>query len=193
VDECFEKAKRYTIILPPYTILISGGSNGLGDIPLILQKLKHATDFRCVVLCGKNEKLIHKIASWGVEHIQPIPFVSSREEMNDWYEQAVAMITKPGEITISEALCKKLPIFIYLVLPGQEEVNLRYLVSQKLAQRLDLASACEKQLLNVLGDEAQRNHWHHRIHTYHKSKDSVAWKKSSKSLNKKKLLNDKSV
>ncbi|WP_047155241.1 MGDG synthase family glycosyltransferase [Aneurinibacillus tyrosinisolvens] len=177
VDECFEETKGHKKFVPPYTILISGGSNGLGNIPLILQNLKHATHFRIIVLCGKNEKLIHEVASWGVEHIQPIPFVSSREEMNKWYEQADAVITKPGGITISEALCKKLPIFIHSALPGQEEINLRYLVSQKLAHRIDFALSCEKQLFNVLNDEEQRNDWHHHLHTYNRSREAAAWKK----------------
>lgn len=177
VDECFEKGKKHANSFPPYPILISGGSNGLGDIRLLLQKLKHATDFHFIVLCGKNEKLVQSLTSWGVKHIQPFPFVSSRKEMNRLYEWATAVITKPGGITVSEALCKNLPIFIHSALPGQEEVNLRYLVSQQLAQQLDPASSYEKQLLNILNNKQERNHWHHRIHTYHKSKEAVAWQK----------------
>lgn len=63
--------------------------------------------------------------------IEPIPFVSCRKMMNALYEQADAVLTKPGGVTVSECLRKRLPIFIYGALPGQETYNLFHLHAQR--------------------------------------------------------------
>ena len=62
--------------------------------------------------------------------------------MNKLYDQVDAIITKPGGVTVSEALRKRLPIFVHSTLPGQEQINLHVLKSQKLVFELD-----------------QKNHW----------------------------------
>lgn len=54
----------------------------------------------------------------------------NREKMNELYNLADAIITKSGGVTISEAINKKVHIFIHSVLPGQEEINLKYLQEQ---------------------------------------------------------------
>lgn len=50
--------------------------------------------------------------------------------MNQLYNKADAILTKPGGVTISEALQKKLPILVHTSLPGQEEINLDYLLEK---------------------------------------------------------------
>ena len=57
--------------------------------------------------------------------------------MNKLYDQVDAIVTKPGGVTVSEALRKRLPIFVHSVLPGQEQINLQFLKSQKLVFELD--------------------------------------------------------
>lgn len=46
------------------------------------------------------------------------------------------LITKPGGMTITEALVKELPIFIISPIPGQEERNSHFLTSNGVAERL---------------------------------------------------------
>jgi processive 1,2-diacylglycerol beta-glucosyltransferase len=45
--------------------------------------------------------------------------------------------TKAGGLTCFEALAKKLPLFIYRPLPGHEEGNSDFLISRKLAVRIN--------------------------------------------------------
>jgi processive 1,2-diacylglycerol beta-glucosyltransferase len=177
VDEYFHHTDKKFSASPPYKVLISGGSNGLGGILPLLQKLKTATGFQYFILCGNNERLFHEIASWKLEHVRPLDFISSRKQMNDWYEQADAIVTKPGGVTISEALWKKTPVFVHTALPGQEEVNLRYLESQKLVYRLCSNLPCEIQIRNVLDSEEERNHWLTHIEDYHRDRETIAWEK----------------
>jgi len=136
-------------------ILIAGGNSGLGSIARLLDGLQESSDFNFLVLCGNNRKLYEDIKGWNSDHIKPLPYLSSREEMNELYDQADAIVTKPGGVTISEALKKKLPIFIHSALPGQEEINMKYLKAEGLVFELDLEASLEEQLKTVMMDETR--------------------------------------
>ena len=112
-------------------ILISGGNSGLGGILKLSNELKKASHYDFLVLCGNNKKLFNEILSWNVEHVKGLPYISSRAEMNKLYNQVDAIITKPGGVTVSEALRKRLPIFVHSVLPGQEQINLHVFKKSK--------------------------------------------------------------
>lgn len=136
-----------------YTALISGGNMGAGSMLQLLNRLKPAGQILYNVLCGKNDKLHHHIKSLNNPLIQPIPYISSKEEMNRLYDATDMIITKPGGVTISESLNKKLPIFVYDVLPGQEEQNLNFLKNKGLVHHLSewtKQENIEEEILTVL-------------------------------------------
>ena len=127
-------------------LLISGGNSGLGGILKLSDELKQSSHFDFLVLCGKNQNMYDEILSWDLEHIKPLPYLSSRSEMNKLYDEVDAIVTKPGGVTISEALRKRLPIFVHSALPGQEEINLKYLKDKglvfELSQKNRLKNNC---------------------------------------------------
>ena len=110
-----------------YRGLISGGSSGVGSIEKITEKISRDDDIHYMVLCGKNRKLYDRLIKQNHPRITPLPYISSREQMNDLYNRVDFIMTKPGGVTISECLYKKIPIFVYHTLPGQEEINLEKL------------------------------------------------------------------
>jgi processive 1,2-diacylglycerol beta-glucosyltransferase len=148
-------------------ILISGGNSGLGGILKLADELKKSSHSDFLVLCGNNQKLYAEILSWGLHHIKPLPYLSSRSEMNKLYDEVDAIVTKPGGVTISEALRKRIPIFVHSALPGQEEINLHYLKDQELVFELQLEKPFEEQLLRILGDQKIMNRWEQSINAYH--------------------------
>jgi len=147
-------------------ILIAGGNNGLGSIVKLLSKSIQSSHSDFFVLCGNNRKLYKEICSWNIDHIKPLPYISSRSEMNKLYEEMDAMVTKPGGVTISEALRKRLPIFVQSVLPGQEEINLRYLTDKGLVFQLGQEKLFEQELLDTLNDSKRMNQWEQSINSY---------------------------
>ncbi|MFE4812432.1 galactosyldiacylglycerol synthase [Peribacillus simplex] len=149
-------------------ILISGGNSGLGGILNLADELKNSTDFDYFVLCGNNKKLYDAIDTWNLAHINPLPYISSRSEMNKLYEEVDAIVTKPGGVTISEALRKRLPIFVHSMLPGQEEINLQYLKDHKLVFELNHNLSFEKQILSILKDHKKMDQWNISIESYQK-------------------------
>lgn len=124
-----KKQKEHIENVPSSTlsVLITGGSLGVGAMEELIDQIGMETSIHFYVLCGKNKKLYQKIQRLQREYIIPLPYIKSREEMNKLYDLIDAIITKPGGVTISESLFKRKPIFIYHVLPGQEEINLQQL------------------------------------------------------------------
>ncbi|MBD7909343.1 MGDG synthase family glycosyltransferase [Sporosarcina gallistercoris] len=147
-------------------ILLAGGNSGLGCPTRMFQELEGVKDFQFIVLCGHNNRLYRKIESWNLPHIQPLSYVISREEMDDLYETADALVTKPGGVTVSEALRKRIPMFIHSALPGQEEMNLEILIPKGLVTRLLSDRPLVEQLRKTLTDQQQMQSWHNAMDAY---------------------------
>lgn len=147
-------------------LLVAGGNSGLGGMLKLSARLKESIDFDFYVLCGNNKKLYEEIISWGLPHIKPLPYVSSRAEMNKLYDEVDAIITKPGGVTMSEVLWKNLPTFVHSFLPGQEEINLKFLKERKLVFELDLGVSLEQQVNMVLKDATKMKQWENALNHY---------------------------
>ncbi|RFU69151.1 hypothetical protein D0469_10385 [Peribacillus saganii] len=111
-------------------VLVAGGNNGLFKSSELVKMLESNPEITFTVLCGKNRELYDRLSSLNLPHIQPRGYIDSSAELNDLYGEVDAILTKPGGVTISEALQKKVPIIIHNSLPGQEEVNLKFLQEQ---------------------------------------------------------------
>jgi UDP-N-acetylglucosamine:LPS N-acetylglucosamine transferase len=118
-------------------VLIAGGSLGLGVTADLLGQLGSTGRIRYIVLCGKNSRLRAYIDKLGHPLIRALPYIASRKEMNALYDGIDGILAKPGGVTISECLHKRLPIFVYHALPGQEQMNLEFLKREGLVWHLD--------------------------------------------------------
>lgn len=163
VHEDIKNTPHRTFSTEKPQILVAGGNSGLGGILTLADEMKKSKQFHFIVLCGNNQKLYDEIISWKLEHIQPLPYISSRTEMNNIYDKVDAIITKPGGVTISEVLRKRLPIFVHAYLPGQEEINMSYLKKQHLVFELNKKASLESQLNNILKDEKIMKQWDQSI------------------------------
>lgn len=110
------------------TILVMMGSMGFGNIVKSIKDLdKLKQDFQILCVCGKNEKMKNEIEKqeWDKKVI-PYGFVDNVDVMMDASD---IIITKPGGLTSSEFLAKKLPAIIMNPIPGQENRNTEFLVN----------------------------------------------------------------
>lgn len=136
-----------------FSALLCGGNMGTGSISSLLNRVNPAGIIHYKVLCGKNDKLYQYIEKLDNPHITPLRYISSKKAMNLLYDETDIIITKPGGVTISESLAKKIPVFVYDALPGQEEQNLHFLKQEGLIHHLsDWKSQenIEEEILNVL-------------------------------------------
>ncbi|UZW68005.1 galactosyldiacylglycerol synthase [Priestia flexa] len=147
-------------------ILIAGGNAGLGNVKQMLSSVPYDSIYQYVVLCGNNKKLFQELVKLNHPSITPLPYIACRKRMNCLYEQASAVVTKAGGVTISEALRKRLPIFIHSSLPGQEQINIQTLKRKGLLMPLNKAQLLEDQLVEVLENDVQRNRLLRRMDEY---------------------------
>lgn len=176
IDECFQPRIAYQPS-PPYHILISGGSGGLGDIQHFITSLPEEKNYYFSILCGNNKKLFKEVFSLKLNNVKPLSYISSRETMNALYNEADAIITKPGGVTLSEALIKRLPIFIHSTLPGQEEINRDYLSSKKLIYILDQNQPVTQQLDYFFNNKSEQHSWRQKVENYLNQIECPAWQK----------------
>ena len=65
------------------------------------------------------------------------------------------IISKPGGLTVTESIYKRLPILIPFVIPGQETENSKLLVSRNCALRIDKISDVNN-IVNDLIDHPEK-------------------------------------
>ncbi|MBS4196796.1 MGDG synthase family glycosyltransferase [Lederbergia citri] len=161
IEESFRTRKTNT----RYRVLVSGGSVGLGNIMDLMKQQKDGSDVEYLVLCGKNQHLFRKIEKLNNPNIYPLPYITSRNEMNQLYDEVDAIVTKPGGVTISEAMKKRLPIFIHSALPGQEEINLQQLKELKLVNELKQNQSLSEQITDFF-NSSSFNQFQHSLKSY---------------------------
>ena len=107
--------------------LIMGGGLGLGGVKNALCQLERLKkDIQIFVITGANVALWsemneyaqhskHKIFVWGYSH-----------NIQEFMSVATFLISKPGALTISEALTRELPMILHDPIPGPEVDNAKF-------------------------------------------------------------------
>jgi processive 1,2-diacylglycerol beta-glucosyltransferase len=106
-----------------FTILIATGSFGMGPIEELIQGLK---GHQLLIVCGHNKSLFERLQplAKGKTHVYGLV-----NNMHELMGAADVMVTKPGGLSIAEALVKKLPMIFFSAIPGQETNNIAVLKS----------------------------------------------------------------
>lgn len=114
------------------TIFVMTGSMGYGDVLGYVRELDEIEyDFQIVTVCGNNTQLKQKIDRMKTnKEIYNFGFVDNVDVIMDASD---FIVSKPGGLTVSEALAKKLPMILIDPIPGQEDRNYDFLVNNGLA------------------------------------------------------------
>ncbi|MBP5426631.1 MAG: UDP-N-acetylglucosamine--LPS N-acetylglucosamine transferase [Clostridiales bacterium] len=142
------------------TFLIMGGSLGFGDIENIFIKLiKVQRPLQIVVVTGTNNKLKKQLDKYIYDiHIKKsISILGYVAEINELMDVSDCIITKPGGLTVAEALIKEIPICVISPIPGHEEKNATFLINSGVAACLDKHDSLEDFLCQVLDNEVRYN------------------------------------
>jgi 1,2-diacylglycerol 3-beta-galactosyltransferase len=126
------QAIRASLGWPPDlpVILMVGGGEGMGP----LERTAHAVaeagfNATLVIITGRNRKLKERLEkeSWPL----PVFIYGFVREMPDFMGAADILVTKAGPGTICEAFIAGLPIILYNRMPGQEDGNVDFVVSEE--------------------------------------------------------------
>jgi processive 1,2-diacylglycerol beta-glucosyltransferase len=116
-------------------VLIGSGSLGTGVsltwLKSLTQQIKEqAPNTSAVIVCGKNQVLFETLQK--AELPEQVKVVGFYQPMAELYAISSVFVTKPGGLTTAEALQWHLPLLITHWLPGQEELNITYLLARGL-------------------------------------------------------------
>jgi UDP-N-acetylglucosamine:LPS N-acetylglucosamine transferase len=145
-------------------ILVTGGSLGTGQLEKILPE--DTGDLHFIVLCGTNKLLYEHLRNRQHPHIEPIPYIHSKYEMNQLYDASDAVVAKAGGVTISESLIKRKPLFISSALPGPERVNVQRLQEMGLLLEAD-GTDITGQLTAFLSGSEEKRKFDEKLEAYH--------------------------
>ena len=107
-------------------VLVMSGGLGMGptsDVVSVLSSLRSINHI--TVVCGKNADLRDQLSkTYAGPEISVLGFTPDIDKL---MAEASLLVTKPGALTASEALCSGLPLLLVDALGGQEEENASYL------------------------------------------------------------------
>lgn len=136
------------------TILIMGGSLGIGkiyDLYSELCSIEHP--FQIVVITGSNKKLYKELSDLSKNTKKITKIIGYTDKVNSYMQCCDLLITKPGGITITEALASGTPMALFSPIPGQEERNTNFLVSNGLAINLEDFNSYKDGFENLFNSE----------------------------------------
>ncbi len=110
-------------------VLLVGGGEGMGPIEKTVAAIAEARlPITLVVIAGRNIELKQRLEArqWPMKTF----IYGFVREMPDFMRAANILVTKAGPGTISEALNAGLPMILYSRLPGQEDGNVDYVISE---------------------------------------------------------------
>ncbi|HWR38673.1 MAG TPA: glycosyltransferase [Patescibacteria group bacterium] len=138
------------------TILLMGGSLGLDALQTVLLHLNRLTDpFNIIAVAGTNDALRQKLERTATQSPHQVKILGYTQEIPLLMSAADLLITKPGALTISEALVKGLPMLLYQALPGQEEDNAAYLTASGAACWATTEQELTRELTRILTDNEE--------------------------------------
>ena len=115
----------------PRQLLIMGG--GLGLMPRsdsFYEALNALEGVHTTILTGNNEKLYRRLAG-KYRQIEAVPFT---DRVPEYMGRAHLMLSKPGGITVFEAIAARLPMLAWEPFLEQERENARFLVQGGMAR-----------------------------------------------------------
>lgn len=95
----------------------------------LIEKLNEYNDYKIKIVTGRNEKLYKKLSDIQYSNVKIYGYVNNLNEMMD---ESIYIVTKPGGVTIFEAINKELPLIVLNSNIGQEKGNIEFVKQNKI-------------------------------------------------------------
>ena len=113
-------------------ITVMSGSMCYGGLTEELKEIdKLDQSFSVIAVCGSSKEELKKINATDFAHT--VIKLGYTDKMNVILDASDCIITKPGGLSVSEALSKQVPMILSNIIPGHEQRNLEFLTSNGLA------------------------------------------------------------
>ena len=109
-------------------VFVMMGSMGYGNIFSLIREIdKTQVDCNVAVCCGNNKRARALIDRASLKkRFKTYGFISNVDRLMD---AADCIVTEPGGLSVTESLCKQLPMVFVDPIPGQEYRNVEFLVN----------------------------------------------------------------
>lgn len=124
----FLKSLNFNFSSP--VLLIIGGQLKYKDLLKVvsgIQKKNSAAQF--IIITGRDNNLQKKLENSKLKKDISVRIFGLVQDMEKFMVASDLILSKAGGSTTAECLVKKLPMIVYKTIPGQEEDNVNYLVS----------------------------------------------------------------
>jgi processive 1,2-diacylglycerol beta-glucosyltransferase len=113
----------------PIVLVMAAANATLADTGELCRKLTERCKVQVAIVCGHNRTLEGTLTEY-FQNNSNVSVLGYVDRMDKLMAISACIITKPGGLTLSEAINSLLPIFLYRPVPGQERNNARYLESK---------------------------------------------------------------
>lgn len=167
----------------PTILIMAGSFGVNDILKIYNNIVKIDLDFQVIVITGRNQKLydafkkilsksdkaldnnkktniknklnIKKPSILSKEPVykKPTKLLFFTDEVYKYMSASDLIITKPGGLTVSEALACNLPMAIFNAIPGQEEENADFLIDNNMAVRIGKDDTCTQIIRNLLSNK----------------------------------------
>lgn len=131
------------------TVFVITGSMGFGNTEKYIRSLDMINeDFQVISVCGKNMAMKERIDNiYTRKKVYNYGYVTNIDVIMDASD---IIITKPGGLTVSEAIAKKIPIILVDPIPGQEDRNRDFLINTGIAVGTSSHAPLDEVLSNLI-------------------------------------------
>ncbi|HXT01132.1 MAG TPA: glycosyltransferase [Elusimicrobiota bacterium] len=152
-----DSARRSFGLSGGYPVVVqAAGGHGVGPLEEVYRALLASTvPSEIVVVCGRNEAGRKKLAAIKPPSRHRVKLLGFTDKMRGLMAAADLLVTKPGGLTISEALACALPMALVSPIPGQEERNSDYLLENGAAVKANAPAALTGKVESLLSSEAR--------------------------------------
>lgn len=166
---------KYGLNPNQFTILIMGGGDGFIGKGVKVFKAFEKLDvsIQLIIICGRNKKLQKQLYEESLNSKHKILLLGYSENVNELMGISDLLISKPGGVTITEAMAMELPLLIYHPLPGQEEENADYLMDLGLAMICRDVNDVIHKIQHIINNSLQLDLIKHRTKLFHSKNSSI--------------------
>lgn len=153
------------------TLLFMAGSFGVSNIIKLYRQLEStAVKAQVIVITGKNQKLYDAFeAEIAIGTRLPTRLVYFTDEVEKYMHASDLLVTKPGGLTVSEALACGLPMAVFDAIPGQEEDNADFLATHDMCVRLGKGEDFAEKISSLLKETERLNSMREACQNFDKS------------------------
>lgn len=136
------------------TVLVMTGSMGYGNVPRLIETIDRLElDFQIIAVCGSNKKNYAELS--GAKFSHNVFLHGFTDKVSLMMDAADFIVTKPGGLSVSEALAKRLPMILVNPIPGQETRNLEFLLNSGIALAVSDTFKIDEAVYTLYSDKSR--------------------------------------